>query len=138
MQQPTDSIVAAGFRNLAGQLTVHAGKILTGPVALVQDADEINDRITRLHLHTQIGHRVHVGLHQFEAWDNDQIPISFAAAREHANTELAASQLATKMTSDEPGSAEYAYFSNGHQFPLRGARRSKHAPRGIHRLCTAL
>ena len=119
VQQTADAVVAAGFRDLGGQLAMDAGEVLPWPAPFIQDAYEVHDGVATLHLHTQVSNRVHIGLHQLEARNDDQIPPSFTPACEHPYLQLAAAELATEMASDEPGTSEHAYFSNGHRYPSR-------------------
>jgi hypothetical protein len=114
VQQAADAVVAAGLGYLHRQLAMDAREVPPGTPMLVQYADEIDDGAASLHLHAEVGHRMHVGFHQLEIRNHDEIPAPLATPGEHAHRNLAPAQLGTEMAPDESGATEYAHCSNSH------------------------
>ena len=113
MQVVRDTAAAHGLNDFASQFGMCGfERIVVGAVALIKDADKINDDVRIVYSFNQCVLVVHVTLFYINIGQYLQITAALFVPRQYSDLITISSQIYGQLRADETGAAEKGYIVN--------------------------
>ena len=119
MNQPVDVLSSAGIDQPASEFRVDAGEPAAVSPALIQDADQVDDRLLTRAERREHGGIVDVGCDQAKRRDRRQMPGTRGIAGRDCNAPTVARKRRGEMSADKARAAQHADRSRRHRAIIR-------------------